>query len=86
MEEIVKLRNQINEVDEKILDLIVERTNLAKKIGVLKKQNGIEIVDKEREEEILTDLINKANEKGLDPEIVKKVWKIFIQVSYEVEG
>lgn len=86
MEEIINLRNLINEIDEKILDLINERISLAKKIGVVKKQNGIEIVDKEREQEILINLTAKANEKGIDPEIVKKVWGILIVTSYKEEG
>ncbi len=86
MEEIIKLRSYINEIDEKILDLIIERISLSKEIGVIKKQNGIEIIDKEREEEIMKKLESMANVKGMNPDTIKKIWVILIKASYEVEG
>ena len=55
------LRQAIDEIDEKILDLINQRLSLAKQIGDLKKQGGIQIKDRGREEEILNRLLTKNN-------------------------
>ena len=55
------LRQVIDEIDEKILDLINQRLSLAKQIGDLKKQGGIQIKDSGREEEILNRLLAKNN-------------------------
>jgi chorismate mutase/prephenate dehydratase len=60
--DIVVLRQAIDEIDEKILDLINQRLSLAKRIGDFKKQGGIQIKDRGREEEILNRL--RAKNKG----------------------
>jgi hypothetical protein len=43
------LRQVIDEIDEKILDLINQRLSLAKQIGDFKKKGGIQITDSGRE-------------------------------------
>ena len=55
------LRQAIDEIDEKIMDLINQRLLLAARIGGLKKQRGMQIEDSVREEEIMNRLLNKNN-------------------------
>jgi chorismate mutase/prephenate dehydratase len=55
------LRQAIDEIDEKILDLINQRLSLAKQIGDFKKQGGLQITDSAREKEILSRLLEKNN-------------------------
>ena len=55
------LRQAIDEIDDKILDLINQRLSLAKQIGDYKKQGDIQIKDRGREEEILNRLRAKNN-------------------------
>lgn len=55
------LRSAIDKIDEKILDLINKRFLLAQKIGHIKKQCGIRIVDKDREKEIINRLKDRNN-------------------------
>jgi chorismate mutase/prephenate dehydratase len=55
------LRQAIDEIDEKILDLINQRLSLAKQIGVFKKQGGIQITDSGREKKIFNRLLEKNN-------------------------
>ena len=57
--DIGKLRQSIDVIDEKILDLINQRLSLAKRIGDLKKQGGIQTLDSGREKEILDGLLEK---------------------------
>lgn len=59
--DIVELRQAIDEIDEKILDFINQRFSLAKQIGNFKKQGGIQIIDSEREKEIISRLLEKNN-------------------------
>ena len=54
-------RQAIDEIDEKILDLINQRLSLAKQIGDLKKQGDIQITDSAREKEIMNRLLEKNN-------------------------
>ena len=53
------LRQSIDEIDEKILELINQRLSLAKQVGNFKKQGGIQITDSEREKEIMNRLLEK---------------------------
>ncbi|MCK5203833.1 MAG: chorismate mutase [Desulfobacterales bacterium] len=53
------LRQAIDEIDEKIMDLINQRLSLAKQIGDFKKQGGIQITDSEREKKIMNRLLEK---------------------------
>ena len=55
------LRLAIDEIDEKIMDLINRRFLLAKQIGNVKKKDGIQITDRRREKEILDRLLKKNN-------------------------
>jgi chorismate mutase/prephenate dehydratase len=59
--DIIVLRQAIDEIDEKILDLVNQRLLLAQQIGNFKKQGGIQIKDSGREEEILNRLRAKNN-------------------------
>jgi len=53
------LRLAIDEIDEKIMDLINRRLLIAKQIGNVKKTEGIQIADRRREKEILDRLLKK---------------------------
>jgi chorismate mutase/prephenate dehydratase len=55
------LRRAIDEIDEKIMDLINQRLSLAKQIGDFKKQSDIQVVNRKREKEIISRLLKKNN-------------------------
>ena len=55
------LRQAIDGIDAKILDLINQRLSLAGQIGALKTQVGLQITDTGREKEILNRLLEKNN-------------------------
>ena len=57
--DIAEWRKAIDKIDEKILDLINQRLSWARQIGDFKKQNGIQITDREREKEIMNRLLEK---------------------------
>ncbi len=59
-------RERIDQIDETILNLLAERAELAKKIGDIKKEAGLEIHVPEREREIIERLLEKN--KGRFPE------------------
>lgn len=86
MQKIKDLRFKIDEIDEKLLGLIIERLKTVKKIGEVKRENGIRVIDRNREKEILMKLTEAAKNKGLNPEVIKKVWRMLMEISYEVEG
>lgn len=79
--DIEKLRKKINKIDEEIISLLVERVKIIKKIGEIKKEKGLEVFDKDREEEIIFKLKKKAEENGLNKDFVVDIYKKIIEES-----
>lgn len=77
-------RNEIDEIDAEIVNLINRRARVAQKIGILKAKAGLPIVDLEREESILRSAC--ANNKGvLENESIMRIFKRIIQESRHVQ-
>jgi len=86
LESIAKLRKKIDEVDEKLVLLLKDRIELCKRIGAVKRENGIAIRDLNREDEVYLNVMGKALELGLDPQKVEKILKEVISLSVIVQG
>ena len=89
MENKVKeLRDKIDEIDLKILDLIQSRANHASKIGEIKKESpdfdGV-FYKPEREKEII-DRLTKKNSEPLGINNVKNIFKEIISACLSIEG
>ena len=58
--ELKEIRNRIDEIDDKIVDLFVARTNLSGEVAKVKAQTGKTVKDGDREREIIFRLASKA--------------------------
>ncbi|MBE6943488.1 MAG: bifunctional chorismate mutase/prephenate dehydratase [Ruminococcaceae bacterium] len=58
--DINELRDQIDNIDEQLVQLFLERMNVAQMIGAYKKENGLPIFDPGRERAKLQDVAEKA--------------------------
>lgn len=76
MEKIKQLRLKVDEVDEKIMNLLHERFALSDQILKEKKLLGLQSLDAGREEEIL----NAARSRS---ETVEKVYRELLRISKE---
>lgn len=85
MDDLNKLRENINEIDEQFLDLIAQRIEVVKAVGEYKKERGLPVIDRKREEELLQKLIQRGKKYSLDESIIRKVWKDFFEIAYELE-
>lgn len=85
MDDLNKLREEINKIDEQLLDLIAQRIGVVKAVGEYKKEKGLPVVDKKREEELLQKLILRGEKYSLGESIIRKVWKNFFEIAYELE-
>ena len=78
------IRQKIDKLDDKLLNLIKIRTNLVN--GVLKqKRFKNQIIDKTRIKEILTSIKKKSISRKIDPKITKKIWKNIIGAYIDFE-
>ena len=78
------VRKKIDQIDDKLLPLMVKRSKLVEKALSLKK-NKTEIVDKKRIEEILKKISKKTNELDGNSKLLKSIWLSIIKnfIDYE---
>lgn len=82
---IVEWREKIDEINSKILDLLNDRMDLVRMIGKRKKKLDIQIRDAGREKEIYLRLDKLADQKGIDREFVREIFKKIIDESIKEE-
>ncbi len=82
----MELRKKIDEIDKKIVYLLKDRMTLCKRIGAVKRENGIAVRDLQREDQVYLNVMAAALEVGLDPQKVENVFKGIIALSVFVQG
>ena len=85
MVELKKLRAEIDEVDERILRLIVSRVKVCEAIGFAKKRQGLPVKDVAREEEVYKRISLLASKLGLDPLRVEAVYREIVNMCSSVQ-
>ena len=77
------LRNNINLLDDKILDLLKERAEIVTEIGAQKK-SYTDVVDYEREQKVLGRILQKTKSKYSKDSIVR-IWREIFQASTKLQ-
>ena len=80
---IEEIRDEIDKIDLKILELISDRKDLVTEVVKLKKRD--QIIDKKRIDFILDKLSSEAKKKGLPESLVQGLWNHMIKgfIMYE---
>ena len=64
MRELSEIRVEIDEIDNQMLDLFKRRMDCAREVGGYKKERGLPILNRQREDEILADVQEKGGAYG----------------------
>ena len=80
MENIKKLRERIDEVDEQILQSLSKRAEICRSIGLVKKKHGIPTQDLPRENDVYAHIKRKAANLGLDPTQVEAIYRQIVNM------
>ena len=78
------LRKKLDKIDHKLLKVIKDRSEIIKKVLLLKKYKN-EIVDKKRISFILKKIRKESIKKRIDPKITNKIWKNMIGAYIDYE-
>ena len=78
------LRKKLDNLDNKLIELIKKRTNIVRDVLKLKTYK-YEIVDKKRISIILKNIKNKSIKNKIDPKITSKIWKNMISAYIDFE-
>jgi len=78
---LAELRDQIDKLDDKIINLLEERMGVSEKIGAYKKENNITILQTKRWDDMLKTRLQLGNRKGLSEEFIIKLFRSIHQES-----
>ena len=81
---ILKIRKQLDKLDDKLLRIIKKRTLLVDKV-IQNKKFKKDIVDKKRIKVILKNISIKSKKKNIDRLVTKKIWSGMINAFIDYE-
>ncbi|WP_228386439.1 bifunctional chorismate mutase/prephenate dehydrogenase [Ornithinicoccus halotolerans] len=79
------LRQQIDEVDQAVLELLARRLELVAEVGKVKGRHGVPIYAPEREAEMIAARRAQAEARGVPPDLVEDVLRRCMRASYTHE-
>lgn len=85
-EEMQKLRRDIDFTDGKLFDLLGNRMQIAEKMGALKKEENIAILQAQRWNEVFQKMLEMGEARGLTPDFVERIFKAIHQESITHQG
>jgi chorismate mutase-like protein len=80
-----ELRDDIDRVDEVLVRLLNERARVACEIGRIKKEQGIEVYQPEREKQVLEHVRSIASEGPLGAEAIARLFERIIDEARRLE-
>ncbi|RLI05915.1 hypothetical protein DRO26_00720 [Candidatus Bathyarchaeota archaeon] len=84
-EELSQIRRKIDDIDEKIVRLLVERFKLVAEVFRIKQKQGLPIVDVKRENQILTRVGTFAEKEGIKKEFMEEIFRKILDSSVKFE-
>ena len=80
MNDLNSLRNRINEIDDKITELLLERFAVVKNVAEYKKARNLEIFQKDREAEVLKNIAGKTKNQKYK-EYILEIYETILKTS-----
>ena len=82
--DITELRQEIDGIDDKLLELFQRRMAIVKEIGLYKKEKGLQVSDPDRESNVLRRLCEKAPTELAG--YVKSLFTLLMEMSRDYQG
>jgi chorismate mutase len=70
---ITALRAELESVDDALIDLLAHRADIVRQIWAIKATTGVPIKDPDREQAVISRLIDRAHAAGLDEDAVRPI-------------
>jgi chorismate mutase len=85
LEDIQTLRKRVDEVDDQIIKALSERVKICRAIGEAKKQQGLSVRDKSRENEVYMRVKEKAAKFQLEPAQIEALYREIVNMCSDVQ-
>ncbi|GAL24113.1 chorismate mutase I [Vibrio variabilis] len=83
--ELNALRDQIDDVDKQMLELLAKRLSLVEQVGEVKSRHGLPIYAPDREAAMLASRREEAAKKGVPPQLIEDILRRTMRESYASE-
>jgi chorismate mutase len=80
------LRTQIDEIDQNIISLVAKRSNISKQIGMVKKQNNINVFQPDRWDNILKKILTLSKKLYLSKNYIKRIFNLIHEESINIQN
>ena len=80
MKDLMQCREEIDEIDDKIIELFEKRMQIAAEVAAYKKASGKAVFDKQREEEKLAAIEQKASDAYFGREL-RELFSVIMSIS-----
>ncbi|TVS18611.1 MAG: chorismate mutase [Gammaproteobacteria bacterium] len=78
MSNLEALRSEIDQLDEKLIELLAERFAVSRRVGKLKRSSVLPPRDEEREQRQLQRVRGLAQAHGVSPELAEAVLRLIV--------
>lgn len=85
MEILKTYRQRIDDLDDKIIDLLVERVGIIREVGVIKYRENIPSRLQDRVDEVRERNAGRAARADIDPDLIRRLYTILIDYSCALE-
>ena len=86
MRDLASLREEIDQVDEQLWEVIGKRADVVRQIGEWKRQHGEQVVQPERWQEVLQHCQSVADKHGLSETVIQEVMEAIHNESVRIES
>lgn len=86
MSPLASLREQIDQVDQQLIDLLAQRLTLVAEVGKVKSEHGIPVYAPERETAMITARREEAEKKGIPADLIEDILRRVMRESYANEN
>ena len=86
MKDLASLREEIDQLDEQLWEVIGKRADVIRQIGEWKRQHGEKVIQPERWQEVLQHCQSVADKHGLSETVVQEVMEAIHNESVRIES
>lgn len=85
MEVLKDSRAKIDALDDQIIDLLAQRMEVVRAVGVIKSRENLSVVQPDRMVQVQERCAHRARLKGLNPALVEKIYTAIIDEAHDLE-
>lgn len=78
-------RKQIDALDQEIVDVLVRRFDVVRKVGELKIDSKLEAIQPARAQAVKDAAVRMGQDKGLDPDFMRRIYEVLIDYAHDLE-